>query len=312
MSKRTSYLLGMLLTIILGTLLYCYLCDDCNCSEAFNADGITKENVVDAPTTDAKKATFNPFSISGDDGDLGISSNDNFNFNLSNFSALMPVSTEVDGAIGKLKDYLSANPDKSIAVTGLYNSDETNNSAFPNLGLARANSVKNYLTLKGIPSKYIDTFGKLDEDIVADAENVLHGPVSFKLGLSDGEASGAEIKALGDKIRANPLVLHFNTGQAAINLTAEQRQKIADISRYLDKVDGATCNVVGHTDNTGSRTTNVRLGQERADFGKAYLVRNGIPESKIKTSSKGPDEPIADNSTEEGKAQNRRTVITIN
>jgi len=107
-------------------------------------------------------------------------------------------------------------------------------------------------------------------------------------------------------------VLHFNTGQAAINLTAEQRQKIADISRYLDKVDGATCSVVGHTDNTGARATNIQLGQGRADFGKAYLVRNGIPDSKINASSKGPDEPIADNSTETGRAENRRTVITIN
>ena len=311
MSKKTSYLLGMLLTIIIGTLLYCYLCDDCNCSGTTNTEGTINDNIVDTPTTDVKEATFNPFSIGGDIGDLDISSNDNFNFNVSNFSALMPVSANVDAALAKLKDYFSSNPDKSIGITGHYTDDETNNSAFPNLGLARANSVKNYLVLKGVPSKYIDTYGELKDDLVADTESILHGPVSFDLHANSAE-SEAELKALGDKIRANPLVLHFNTGQATINLTAEQRQKIADISRYLDKVDKATCNVVGHTDNTGGRDTNIKLGLDRAEFGKAYLVRNGIPESKINASSKGPDEPIADNATEEGRAENRRTVITIN
>jgi len=268
-------------------------------------------NVVNTPETNVAETTFNSFAIKDSNGNLNISIDDNFNFSTSNFSALMPVSENVDAAIVKLKDYVTANPGKSVGITGHYRADETNNSAFPNLGLARANSVKNYLTLKGIPSKHLDIFGELKDNLVADANNVLNGPVSFGINESDA-ASEADISALGDKIRANPLVLYFNTGQASINLTAEQRQKIADISRYLDKVDGSICKVVGHTDNTGNRNNNITLGQDRADFGKAYLVRNGISEAKINASSQGPDQPIADNATEEGRAKNRRTVITIN
>ena len=121
----------------------------------------------------------------------------------------------------------------------------------------------------------------------------------------------AKIEALGKEIRANPLILHFETGEAYIDLTAAQRQKIADISRYLDKVPKSDCIVIGYTDNQGRRRTNMKLGQERADFAKAYLVENGIPESRIKTDSKGPRDPIADNNTEEGRAKNRRTEISI-
>jgi outer membrane protein OmpA-like peptidoglycan-associated protein len=106
-------------------------------------------------------------------------------------------------------------------------------------------------------------------------------------------------------------VLYFDSGEAAINLTAEQRQKVADISSYLDKVDDASCSVIGHTDNTGARTTNIRLGQERADFAKTYLIKNGIAESRIDTGSQGPDNPITSNDTEEGRSRNRRTVITL-
>jgi OOP family OmpA-OmpF porin len=56
---------------------------------------------------------------------------------------------------------------------------------------------------------------------------------------------------------------------------------------------------------------NTQLGQNRADFAKEYLAKNGISADRIISSSKGPDEPIADNATTEGKAKNRRTVVTI-
>ena len=62
----------------------------------------------------------------------------------------------------------------------------------------------------------------------------------------------------------------------------------------------------------GSRTTNIKLGQERADFAKQYLINNGISDAKIKTSSQGPDSPIASNTTDEGRSKNRRTVVTLN
>ena len=98
---------------------------------------------------------------------------------------------------------------------------------------------------------------------------------------------------------------------AQINLTAEQRQKIADISHCVDKL-GVKIQVVGHTDNTGQADNNMVLGQGRADFAKNYLIRNGILGVNIEATSKGQTQPIADNNTEEGRKENRRTVITIN
>ncbi|MNU08809.1 putative lipoprotein YiaD precursor [compost metagenome] len=56
---------------------------------------------------------------------------------------------------------------------------------------------------------------------------------------------------------------------------------------------------------------NIILAQKRADFSKSYLSKNGIDNSQIETQSKGPDDPIGDNNTTDGKAANRRTVITI-
>ncbi|GAB1856085.1 hypothetical protein MHTCC0001_09200 [Flavobacteriaceae bacterium MHTCC 0001] len=276
-------------------------------------DSTTAIDSVVAPIPEIKPATKNAFAIQDANGDLNLKLNDNFNFKTSNFSILEPISSNVEQGVLKLKDYLLENPNKDVEITGFYKSDEVNNSAFPNLGLARANAVKNYLVLHGVPAKQIDTFGVLNDGIYPDNEGTFFGPLKFGMITLDASDSSAldALKAACDSIKANPLVLHFKTGQAAIALTPEQRKKMADISHCVDKF-GVKVQVVGHTDNTGDAATNMGLGKERADFAKGYLVKNGILETNIETSSKGQTEPIADNTTDEGKAQNRRTVITIN
>lgn len=310
MSKKTSYLLGILLTIIIGTILYWYLC--CCCCN--NEEGCAKKageekTIVEEPKV--RETTRNPFNFK--DGDFSVNMNDNFNFKGSDYRYVEPVSDELKASVAKIKAYLDNNPNKRFNITGLYSSDETNNSAFPNLGLARANTVKNYLVSQGISSRVINTFGKLKDGLTPDESNIYFGPVEYTAKtVAEGDTADADaLKEACDAIRANPLVLYFKTGEAAINLTTEQRQKIADISRCVDKL-GVKVQVVGHTDNTGDAANNVVLGQQRADFAKSYLVRNGILSDNIEATSKGQTEPIADNATDEGKAKNRRTVVTIN
>ena len=309
MSKKTSYLLGILLTIIIGTLLYWWLCCNCCNSESYDSKKGNENVIVEEPNVN--EATLNPFSIK--DGNYAININNNFNFNDSNFKIIEPVSEDLKNSILGLKTYFDENPSKKIAITSYYTSNEKNNSAYPNLGLARANSVKNYFVSQGVSSRMMDTYGKLKDDMFSDANNVFFGPVDYNLSTKvEGDTS--DVDALNEAcnaIRENPLVLYFNTGEAHINLTVEQRQKIANISRCVDKL-GVKIQVVGHTDNTGDATNNLVLGQQRADFAKKYLIQNGILSSNIEASSKGQTDPIADNITEEGKTKNRRTVVTIN
>ena len=310
MSKKTSYLLGILLTIILGTIAYYFLC--CKpCLEAANK-AAEVENIVAEP--ELKAATKNAFSIIDSKSSLKFDAKDNFNFKSSAFSILEPVSDGLKAQIARLSTYLTDNPGKTVDIIGHYTSEENNTSAFPNLGIARANAVKNYFVSHGMSSKLINTSGKLDDSLVADVSNTHYGPLSYNINTRDAndtsEADG--LKVLRADIKANPLVLYFESGAASINLTAQQREKVAKMSKYVDKADGASIQIIGHTDNTGIRTTNTRLGKNRADFAKNYLVQNGIPTAKINTSSKGSDEPIADNNTDEGKAKNRRVVVTLN
>ncbi len=303
MTKKTQYLLGIIFTILVGTYFYWTCCSSC-------ATSSEKEKViVEEPIIkEQPKATSYPFSFKG--GDYKVNVSDNFNFNLSSSSILLPLSENVEGEISNLKNYLSDNSSKAFTITGFYTSEEANKSVFPNLGLARANAVKNYLVKKGVPSHALNINGELKGDLTPSTENILFGPVSYNIS-GETENLEDELKALHDQIVADPLVLHFQTGEAVINLSTMQRQKIANISRYLDKAENASCSIIGHTDNQGNRTNNIKLGLDRADFTKSYLINNGISEAKITTSSEGPDNPIASNDTDEGRSQNRRTVVTL-
>lgn len=308
MNKKSTYLLGILLTIIVGSILYWMFCCNCQCNKRGN-DKHPQGKEKTEHLAKVKTASLLPFIVKDADGNLSLNVNDNFNFKTSDANFMKPISESLQAELGKLKDYLAKNNGKTLSIKGFYTADETNNSIYPNLGLARANSVKNYLSSLGISSNLMDTFGELKENLVANSEGYFKGATEF--GVANAVDNSDALKTLAEEIKANPLVLYFNTGQSSINLSSEQRQKIANISRYLDKVDGAKCLVTGHTDNTGDPQYHIPLGQKRADFAKNYFVRNGISENKIVANSKGDSQPIADNETEEGRAKNRRTVITI-
>lgn len=74
---------------------------------------------------------------------------------------------------------------------------------------------------------------------------------------------------------------------------------------------GNSVHLTGHTDADGDQAYNEQLGLKRANRGKAYLMKKGVPEDQISVESKGKLEPLADNSTEEGKQKNRRVEIVI-
>lgn len=95
------------------------------------------------------------------------------------------------------------------------------------------------------------------------------------------------------------------------------RLKNESVETYLKQVaervikSGESILLTGHTDNIGSDETNNMLGKKRADTIKQYLISRGVNAEKVKVLSKGKSEPIADNTTDEGRAKNRRTELQI-
>lgn len=306
MSKKTRYLFGILLTIVIGSMLMWSICCNPETKDTSETFENNQQDVIPAVITN-KGFTFkdpNP------EGTFAYTSTDNFNFTISGYSILPPISEGISIGIPALQAYLNTHPKKSIDITGRYAPSEKNSSAFPNLGIARANAIKNYLSANGIASRQINIFGEEDTTLSTDGVRY-EGPIRYTI-TENANNEAQELEALKKSVNDDPLILNFENAQASIDFTIAQRQKISDISRYLDKVEGASITIEGHTDNIGSRAININLGQKRADYLKAYFVGNGIPDTKILTTSKGPDQPIVSNTTEEGRAKNRRSIVTIN
>jgi len=76
-------------------------------------------------------------------------------------------------------------------------------------------------------------------------------------------------------------------------------------------LQGAPVKIVGHTDSKGSDAYNIKLSKQRAGAVAKYLVDQGIPQNLISIDGKGEREPIATNSTDEGRALNRRIDVHV-
>ena len=99
----------------------------------------------------------------------------------------------------------------------------------------------------------------------------------------------------------------FDVNKADIK--AESMNEIQRIKQLMDDDPNLKYEVQGHTDSTGSPESNQKLSEKRAQAIVAKLVELGISPDRLTAVGKGQYAPIADNSTEDGKAKNRRVVF---
>jgi len=258
---------------------------------------------------DVKEKVSNGVWAIRDGSAFSNSCNQHFGFLRSSENFLQPLLGNSQGCVNKTVDYLKSHKDRKLNITGYYNNQETNSTPFENLGLGRANKVKSYLQSLGIPASQLGIEGKLSKTNWWRSDTLSRGIDFGFAGLGD---SSGRINDIKSRLVGKPLTLYFGTNQDNVNLTSQQRKDIADIMYYLDNVSSAKLDIGGHTDNVGNRAYNVNLSQERADFVRTYLRTNGgIPAAKMNTRGYGPDTPIADNSTNEGKAKNRRVEVIL-
>jgi outer membrane protein OmpA-like peptidoglycan-associated protein len=130
--------------------------------------------------------------------------------------------------------------------------------------------------------------------------------------LKDARDTIAKIAAVKDDDRGMVITLQgevlFKTGKWDLKPAA-----MAKLDQIAEALKGKEQPIViyGFTDNVGSRDSNMDLSQKRAASVRDYLVGKGIPSDLLSAQGKGPDDPVSDNGSIEGRAANRRVEIVV-
>ncbi len=184
-----------------------------------------------------------------------------------------------------------------LRIIGTYGPSEKNESDYDNLGLARANALK---------SEFIKVF---DSGRLRTAAQLTVGQGSHDNGVSTDRIRFDMVEADASSIPNSTLICFpFNS---------TNRLEDGDVEAYLDSVvelvsdSGEQVSLIGHTDKVGQDASNLALGRRRSQVIKDYLVSKGVSSSKVSVDSRGESQPVATNSTDAGRAKNRRTELRI-
>ncbi|WP_105651006.1 OmpA family lipoprotein [Cronobacter dublinensis] len=152
--------------------------------------------------------------------------------------------------------------------------------------------------------------------IGAAAGAALGGGVGYYMDVQEAklrqkmQGTGVSVTRSGDNIILNmPNNVTFDSSQA--NLKPAGANTLTGVAMVLKEYPKTAVNVVGYTDSTGGQALNMKLSQQRAESVASALITQGVAANRIRTSGMGPANPVASNSTEDGKAQNRRVEITL-
>jgi OmpA-OmpF porin, OOP family len=106
------------------------------------------------------------------------------------------------------------------------------------------------------------------------------------------------------------LSVTFDSGKTVVK--SEYKAEIAEVAALLKQYPGTKAEIQGHTDASGKKASNDQLSQARADAVKDVLVKEmGVDASRVTAKGYGSSQPVADNTTAEGKTKNRRVIAII-
>lgn len=159
--------------------------------------------------------------------------------------------------------------------------------------------------LAGVPENGGCPYSDIDGDGVIDVEDECPSTPGLATNKGCPELQEEEKEVL-DAAFDN---LEFKTGSAVI--ATSSYTSLVELANLLKKKPEWKLKIEGHTDNTGNRATNLRISEQRAKAVADFLAAQGIDKERFQVSGFGPDQPIADNSTAEGRQKNRRVVMTV-
>jgi outer membrane protein OmpA-like peptidoglycan-associated protein len=132
--------------------------------------------------------------------------------------------------------------------------------------------------------------------------------MAIKMAMADSLKAAAAVSKVPVP---SALVIYFGFNKSVCEITAENGDHFELIKQYLVANPGKKVQVTGHSDSRGAEAAKEKMSMRRAGFARQKLTEAGIPSDAIETSSESDHKPVADNSSKEGRAKNRRAEIII-
>lgn len=178
--------------------------------------------------------------------------------------------------------------------------------------------VGDKITLKAADAVALEALTAKVKALVPHTEVVAAAPVTAEQSVSNSlSASQTALTAIDpNNVDVNALVkalnlqiINFASGSSEI--PADNKAILDQAVTLLNKVSGVKLNVGGHTDSTGNAASNKALSQRRAQAVVDYLTSKGVDASKLVAQGHGSDQPVAENTTDEGRFKNRRIEFSV-
>ena len=129
------------------------------------------------------------------------------------------------------------------------------------------------------------------------------------------QLEGASVETVQDANGLEAIKVTFENGILfpfnGVNLSDQSKATLSKFASEMKDLPETNITIWGHTDNIGTAAVNERISLQRADAVKAFLNQNGIANTRMDSAGQSFNMPVADNATEEGRAQNRRVEIYI-
>jgi outer membrane protein OmpA-like peptidoglycan-associated protein len=124
------------------------------------------------------------------------------------------------------------------------------------------------------------------------------------------DLEGAKVERIGEGIK-----ITFDSGLLfdinKYDLRAASQENLVKLAAILNKYPDTNILIEGHTDSTGTREINMPLSENRAKAVAHYLATQNVPSARFTVHGYGPDQPIGDNATADGRQMNRRVDLAI-
>jgi NitT/TauT family transport system substrate-binding protein len=225
-------------------------------------------------------------------------------------------------------DFIKAQPNRAYTLIGTIKDfnipEDLAKTMLGGVKLADYADNKSFFGTRGAASDYDNIF-KMAQDMyreeriikrTSDPESSVDrrflDPLSGKFSTTSSEApiEYREPSKGAVPIATQRRSIYFETDSAKMGL--DSRAVVDEIGTFMRAYENTVVDIDGNTDSTGARPHNIELSRARAETVKQYLIdKYGFPANRMRTVGNGPDRPIADNATLEGREKNRRTDIRV-